>query len=137
MAKVIRKVDYFVMQAPNRPGEAARLLKALKKHDVGLLAFTAFPASGGCQVDFVPEDTQKFLRAMRVLEWDVSPRKVGFLVQGKDRTGTMAGVMNDLGKAGVNVTAIDAVTGGKKRFGALFWVKPADVAKASKLLGAK
>jgi hypothetical protein len=135
MAKV-RKVDYFVMQARNRAGEGARLLKALKQHDVGLLAFTAFPAGAGAQVDFVPEDTRRFLAAVKALGWKVSARKIGFLVQGKDKTGALAGLLNKLGKAGINVIALDGVGAGKKRFGAIFWVAPADVAKAVKLLGA-
>lgn len=135
MAKV-RKVDYFVMQAKNRPGEGARMLKALKKHDVDLLAFSAFPHGGGCQVDFVPDDSRRFLDAARALDWDVSPRKLGFLVQGKDKTGALAGLMNKLGKAGVNVTAIDGVGAGKKRFGAIFWVASVDVVKVAKLLKA-
>jgi hypothetical protein len=135
MAKV-KKVDYFVMQARNRPGEGARLLKALKKHDVGLIAFTAFPHGDGTQVDFVPEDTRRFLSAARALDWEVSPRKIGFVVQGKDKTGALAGVLNTLGKAGVNVTAIDGVSAGKNRYGALFWVAKADVARAAKVLGA-
>lgn len=135
MAK-IRRVDYFVMQSKNRPGEGARLLKALKKHDVGLLAFSAFPHGGGAQVDFIPESSKDFLSAVKALEWDVSPRKVGFLVQGKDKTGALSGTLNKLGKAGINVIAMDGVAAGKKRFGAIFWVAPGDVAKAAKLLGA-
>lgn len=136
MAKVL-KVDYFVMQARNRPGEGARMLKALKKHDVSLLAFTAFPADGGAQVDFVPESTSDFLSAAKALNWKVSTRKIGFLVQGKDKTGALSGLLNKLGKAGINVTAMDGVSAGKKRYGAIFWVLPGDVAKTAKLLGAK
>ena len=136
MAKV-RKVDYFVMQAKNRPGEGARMLKALKKHDVGLLAFSAFPQGGGAQVDFIPEDTREFLSAVKALDWEVSPRKIGFLVQGKDKTGALSGVLAKLGKAGINVIALDGVSAGKNRFGAIFWVAPADVAKTAKLLDAQ
>jgi len=136
MAKVL-KVDYFVLQAKNRPGEGAKLLKALKKHGVGLLAFSAFPAAGGAQVDFIPEDTREFLAAVKALDWDVSARKIGFLVQGKDRTGALAGVLGKLGKAGINVIAMNGVAAGKKRYGAIFWVAPADVAKAAKLLDAR
>jgi prephenate dehydratase len=136
MAKV-RKVDYFVVHARNRAGEGARMLKALKKHDVSLLALSAFPEGGGAQVDFIPEDTAEFLSAAKALNWKVSPRKIGFLVQGRDKTGALAGLLNKLGKAGVNVTAIDGISAGKKRFGAIFWVLPGDVAKTAKLLGAK
>ncbi len=136
MAKV-RKVDYFVMHAKNRAGEGARLLKALKKHNVGLLAFSAFPQGGGAQVDFIPEDTREFLSAAKALDWNVSARKIGFLVQGRDKTGALAGLLGKLGKAGINVIAMDGVSAGKKRFGAIFWVAAADVAKAAKLLGAR
>ena len=135
MAK-ISKVDYFVMQARNRAGEGAKMLKALKKHDVNLLAFSAFPEGSGTQVDFVPEDTRAFLAAVKALDWKVSPRKVGFVVQGKDKTGALASVLNKLGKAGINVIAIDGVSAGKRRFGAIFWVQPGDVAKAAKAVGA-
>ena len=136
MAKV-RKVDYFVMRGAQRVGEGAKLLKALKQHHVELLALTVFPDGDGVQIDFVPENSQKFLRAAKLLEWDVSARKIGFMVQGKNRTGALTGLLAKLGKAKINVTAIDAVTVGKKRYGAIFWVKPADVASAAKLLGAR
>jgi hypothetical protein len=136
MAKV-RKVDYFVMHVKNRAGEGARLLKALKKHGVGLLAFSAFPDGAGAQVDFVPDDTRDFLAAAKALDWEVSARKVGFIVQGKDKTGALSGLLNTLGKAGINVTALDGVSAGKKRFGAIFWVASSDVAKAAKVLGAR
>jgi hypothetical protein len=135
MAKV-RKVDYFVMHVRNRSGEGAKLFKALKKQDVGLLAFTAFPEGGGAQIDFVPEDARAFVAAAKALGWKVHARKTGFLVQGKDRTGALAGLLNKLGKAGINVTAMDAVSAGKRRYGAIFWVSPADVSKAARLLGA-
>ena len=118
MAKV-RKVDYFVMQARNRPGEGARLLKALKKHDVGLLAFSAFPEGGGAQVDFVPEDTREFLSAVRALDWEVSPRKIGFLVQGKDKTGALAGLLAKLGKDAIRELRAEA----QRRLGEKFSAK--------------
>jgi hypothetical protein len=136
MAK-IRRVDYYTMQVRDRAGEGASMLKALKKHGVGLRAFSAFPEGKGTQVDFIPEDSREFLAAAKALEWDVSTRKVGFLVHGKDRTGALAGLMGKLGKAGINVIAIDAVGSGRRRFGAIFWVKPADVARAAKILGAR
>jgi len=40
-------------------------------------------------------------------------------------------------KAGVNITALDAVAAGGGRYGAILWVKPAEVRKAAKALGAK
>jgi hypothetical protein len=133
----IRKVDYFVLRTPNRAGQGANLLKALKKHDVNLLALTAFPSVGGAQVDFIPENSAAFKAAAKKLGWKVSEKKTGFLVQGSDRVGALAGMLEKLGKAGINVTALDAVTAGWTRFGAIFWVKPKDVGKAARLLKAK
>ena len=49
----------------------------------------------------------------------------------------MLKTLDTLAAAKINVVACDAVTSGKGRFGAIFWVKPAAVAKTAKLLGAK
>jgi hypothetical protein len=135
MAKV-RKVDYFVMQARNRAGEGARLLKGLKQQGIALMAFTAFPDGGGAQVDFVADDSRAFVAAAKALKWKIHSRKAAFLVTGKDRTGALSGLLGKLGKAGINVTAMNAVAAGKRRFGAIFWVSPPDVGKTAKLLGA-
>ena len=135
MAK-IKKVDYFYTKITDRPGTGGKALKALKKHKVGLLALTAFPADGGTQVDFVPDDSRRFLAAAKALGWKVSQKKSGFLVHGKDKTGALVSVMNKLGKGGINVTAITAVTAGKRRFGAILWVKTPNLAKAARVLGA-
>jgi predicted amino acid-binding ACT domain protein len=66
----------------------------------------------------------------------VGEKKTVFLIQGDDKIGAVAEVMGKLGKAGINVTTIDAVATGKGRFGAILWVKPADVAKTAKILRA-
>ena len=49
----------------------------------------------------------------------------------------MTGILDKLATAKINVTAFDAVTSGDGRFGAIFWVKPENVAKAARLLAAK
>lgn len=58
------------------------------------------------------------------------------LIQGGDRVGALAGAYARLAAARINVTATDAVTAGRRRFGALLWVKQKDVARAKKALGA-
>ena len=73
-----RKVDYFAMKIPNRAGEAARLLKAMGKAGVNLLAFTGFPTGRGAQIDFVPASTQKFLKVAKKLRLRVGKKKAGF-----------------------------------------------------------
>ena len=136
MATTVRKTAYFSMKAPNRAGQGARLLNALAAHKVNLLAFTGFPNAGRAQVDFIPYDASRFTRAARKLGLKVSRRKTVFLAQGTDKAGAIAGVCGKLARAGINMVAMDAVASGAGRFGAIFWVKPADIAKASKVLNA-
>jgi hypothetical protein len=131
----IRKVDYFVLHAPNRPGQGARLMKALKERGVNLLAMSAFPDERGSQVDLVPESAAELKAAARAIGVELEAAKKGFLVQGKDRVGVLTKILAKLGEEKINVTAIDAVSSGK-RFGAIFWVKPMDVSRTAKLLGA-
>jgi hypothetical protein len=42
-----------------------------------------------------------------------------------------------LGKAGINITAVDAISAGEERYGAIFWVSNKDVARAAELIGAR
>ncbi len=45
MADSVRKVDYFYIELPNKPGEGAKALTALREAGVNLLAFTGFPCT--------------------------------------------------------------------------------------------
>ncbi|MCL4801126.1 MAG: hypothetical protein KJ025_16145 [Burkholderiales bacterium] len=137
MADRIRKQDYFALQVPNRPGAGARILAGLKAEGVNLLAFTGFPSRGGAQVDLVPERTAALRKAARKLKLSLGPRKRCFVIQGDDRVGALARTLDRLAQAKINVTALDAVTAGKARYGAIFWVKPKDYARAGRLLGAR
>jgi len=136
MAETVRRVQYFYVMAPDKPGEGARALQTLRDAGVNLLAFSGFPVGRRAQLDFMPEDPKAFRAAARKARWKVVGPKSGFLVEGDDRTGVMAEILGKLAAAGVNVTATDAVCAGGGRFGAIMWVKPADVARAAKVLGA-
>lgn len=135
MAEMIRKVDYFAMDVPGKPGEGARITGALAEAGVNLLAFTGFPSGRRAQIDFVPQDTAAFKAAAKQARIKVKARKTGFLVQGDDRPGAVAGLLKRLADAKINVTAIDAVAAGMGRYGAILWVKSRDVNKAAKALG--
>lgn len=133
----IKKVDYFAVEIPNRPGEAARALGAIAQAGVNLLALTGFPTGARrSQLDFIPEDSVAFRKAIKSAGLKVGARKTGFLIQGEDRPGAVAGILQKIGDAGINVTAIDALCAGAGRYGAIFWVKPEDVRKAVKVVGA-
>jgi hypothetical protein len=137
MSNTLRKVDYFYVMLPNRAGQGAKVMTALAAEGVNLLAFSGFPSGGKAQLDLMPEDSARFRKAAKKLGLKVSKRKTGFLYHGDDRVGAMTKILDKLAGAKVNVVAVDAVTSGKGRFGAIFWVKATAVAKASKVLGAR
>ncbi len=134
MMDEIKRVVYFAMDVANKPGEAARVLRTLSEAEVGLIAFSGFPRGRRAQLDFVPEDAPLFRKALRRARLKVRPKKTGFLIQGEDRRGALAEVLQDLADANINVTAVDAVSAGGGRYGAILWVKPTDVKKAAKAL---
>ena len=135
MTDTIRRVDYFYILTPNRSGEAARALKALKDAGINLLAFSGFPKGRRAQLDFVPADPVAFVKAAKKAGWKLSAKKSGFLIQGSDRTGAVADILGKLADARINVTAVDAVCAGADRYGAILWVKPPDLKRAAKALG--
>ena len=136
MADTIRLVDYFYITVPNKPGEGARALQILKDAGVNLLAFSGFPQGRRAQMDFIPADASAFKQAAKKAKWKVVGPKRGFLVQGEDRLGAIADLLERLAAAKVDVTAMDAVSIADGRYGALLWVAPKDVKKAAALLGA-
>ena len=136
MADTIRKVDYFKAQVQDKAGEGARILSALLGEGIDLLVFTGFPRGRKAQLDYIPEDGPSFRKAARKIGLAVT-KKTAFLIQGEDRPGALAGIVSKLADAGVNIIALDAVASGGGRYGAILWVKPAEVRNAAKALRAK
>ncbi|MBI4279864.1 MAG: hypothetical protein HY660_15545 [Armatimonadetes bacterium] len=135
MPDTIRLVDYFYIQISDKPGEGAAVLNHLKDSGVHLLAFHGFPTGRRAQLDFVPSDPAALRAAARKARWKLVGPKKAFLVQGDDRTGALVDHFAALAAAKVNITAVDAVAAGGS-YGAIIWVKPRDVRKAAKALGA-
>jgi len=137
MADTLRKVEYFYTMLSDAPGQGAKVLAGLAAEGVNLLAFSGFPAARKAQLDLVPENSAALKQAAKKLGIKLSAGKKGFLLQGDDRVGAMTQLLDTLAGAKINVTAMDAVTTGDGRFGAIFWVKPQAVARVAKLLGAQ
>jgi hypothetical protein len=135
MAEAVRELDYFYIEIPNKIGEGAQVLRALKNAGVNLTAFSGFPAGRRAQLDFFPADSAAFKKVARVNRWKVVGPKRGFLIQGDDRVGAVADVVGRLADAKINVIAVDAVCV-DGRYGALCWVAPRDRKRAAQLLGA-
>ena len=137
MADVVKIIEYYYTTVPDRAGAGAKVLNALKAARVNFLAFTGFPCGAGrSQLDFVPSNQRAFLAAARKARVRLEGPKKAFLIQGQDRAGALADIVNKLAKARINVTAVDAITAGRRRYGAILWVKPRNVSQAAKILGA-
>jgi hypothetical protein len=133
----VRKVSYVKLSVPSRAGQGAAVLGALADAGVNLLAFTGFPEGRGrSQIDVVARELGAVRRVARRAGWRLGGPKRAFLVQGRDRVGAVHRHMKRLAAAGVNVTAVDAVAAGGRRFGMILWVRPGDYARAARALRA-
>jgi len=137
MAKTLHKVGYFSAETPHTAGQGLRILAALRNAGVNLLAYSGFPSGRKAQLVFVPESPARFRAVARKLKLKISSRKIAFLLQGDDKVGALTDTLGKLAKAKVNLTALTAAVAGGRRFGAIFWVKPKNVAKTAKLLRAR
>ncbi len=135
MGETIRLVDYYYIETPDKPGEASRVLNQLKEAGVNLLAFSGFPKGKRAQLDFIPEDATAFKDVAKKARLKLTGPKKGFLIQGDDRAGALADVLQKLADAKINVTASVAVCAGAGRYGVVLWVKPRDVKRAAKAFG--
>ena len=137
MPDTIRRVDYYAVSVPNKPGEAARTLTALEQAGINLTGFSGFPEGRKAQMDFIPADVAAFKVAAKKAGLNIGPKKTCFNVQGEDRPGALAALTRQLAEAGINITALQAACAGEGRYSALFWVAPEDVRKTAKVLGAQ
>ncbi len=137
MKDQVLRVDYFVHTAANRPGTGAKLHGALQKAGVNLLAAHVFPVGGDkVQVDLVPENPTQLQDVAKREGLRLQGPKTTFLVQGEDRVGALAEVLDRLGKAQINVVATSGISAGSGRYGCILWVAPQQVEAAAKALGA-
>ena len=136
MANIVRRVDYYYTEVPNRAGAGAEVLKALKAGGVNLFAYNGFPSSARrAQLVFVPSDRDAFVAAAQKEGIKLVGPKTAFLIQGQDRVGDVADVVSKLGQAQINITAMQATASGAGRYGAILWVKPRNVGKTAEVLG--
>ena len=117
---------------PDKPGEGARILAALRDAGVNLIGISAFPYAQRSQLDLIPEDGAAFVEAAKGAGLKLSKKKSGFLIQGEDRPGAVAEVVKKLADAKINVTSAQVFCAGAGRYGGMLWVKAPDLRKAAK-----
>ena len=85
----------------------------------------------------MPVDAVKFAAAAKQAKWKIKGPKTCFIINSKDQVGALVPYLNKLTKAKINIRATAAVSGGSERCGAILWVDPKDVKKATEVLDAK
>jgi predicted amino acid-binding ACT domain protein len=138
MPDKVSKVAYAYVTVPDRAGQGANVLRALRKAKVNMHAYLGFPAGAGrAQLDIVPESMGALRRVAKSEGWKLSKVKRCFRIAGKDRPGAVEATIEKLARAGVSVTAASAMHAGKGAYGMVLWVKPQSYARAAKALGAR
>ncbi len=135
MANKISLVSYYKFIKADTPGSGAKFFAVFRAARVNLLAVHAFPSGKRrVQVDVVPANETAFGRAARKAKLKLGKKKKAFLIEGDDRIGILAQILETVGDAGVNVTAVTALRAGKGRYGAIFWVKEKDLRRTRRVL---
>jgi hypothetical protein len=138
MADRVRKVNYCYTKVSNRAGQGVKVLEEIKDAGIEMVAFSGFPVGRGkAQLDFVTSDMTSLRRLARKNGWRLSKTKKGFLVWGEDKEGAVHRHIKKLADKRISVTAADAVTAGKGRYGMILWVSPKNYARAARTLKAK
>ncbi len=133
----VRAVDYFHGTVASDACEACQWLSDIAEAGVNLLAFWTSPTGPGhTQLTLFPDDSDRFLSAVKggAVQW-IGPQKA-FLVQGDDHLGAAAKLYGRLSSAGVEVYSSAGVTDGRGGFGYVLYVRPGDFAAARQALGA-
>ena len=132
----VERVEYYYTVVPNRVGAGAKVFNELKAQNVSLTAFNGFPLSAqSSQLDLVPSSGAALVAAAQKAGIKLVGPKVAFMISEWEHLGAVADILNKLEKAGVNVTAMQAIETGDWRYGAILWVKPHNIGKAAQALG--
>lgn len=136
MASTIRRVEYFTTTIPDRPGQACELLAQFAKLGVNLVGMTAIPMGpDSTWLTLYPSDSNLLVTAARRLNVPLSGPQPALLVQGDDEMGALAGMLEQLAHANVNIFASYAVADGKGHYGDLILVRPELYEHAVRVLG--
>ncbi|HEV2690255.1 MAG TPA: hypothetical protein VGV35_16975 [Bryobacteraceae bacterium] len=136
MADNISRVDHYSTTIPNKVGEGARVLGALRDGGVNLIALWAYPESARqAQLEMIPASSAGFAQAAKKAGLKVGKKQTAFFINGEDRPGALVETFSKLAGAGTNIDAVKAVCGGAGRYGAIILVPQKDIRRASRALG--
>jgi len=135
MAYAIRRVEYFHSTVVDQPGEAYKVLTALKGLGVDLLAFTTVPVGPDrTQLTLFPADPSRMVSEASRAGMEIDGPHTALLLQGDDEVGALVTMHEKLYRARVNVYASTGVSDGQGRFGYVIYVRAEDCDRATKAL---
>jgi hypothetical protein len=130
----VQQLDYCYLVCGEEIPSAA-ILDALTAAGIRLLGFSAVPrAAGQSQVNLVTDNAKALEEIATRHGWKVSGSKPMLLIQGEGAPNSISKMLIELAGAGIGLTAVQTVTAGAGRFGALLWVDPEKVREAEALL---
>lgn len=133
MVDQIQQFEYQYLIAGT--ASPAGIVKALTASGVDLQGFSVFPHGlGESQVDLITDDAKVLEETAANLGWRLSEKESMFLIQGDGPPNAISGVLGRLAETNITVTAVQAVSAGGGRFGALLWVKTWKEDEAAALL---
>ena len=136
MEDFVRRIEYYYTVVPNQAGAALKVFNVLKAEHVNLVAFNGFPTSEQhSQLDLAPSSGRALVAAAQKAGIELVGPKVAFLISEWEHLGAVADVLGKLEQAGVNITAMQAISTGDWRYGAIIWIKPSYIDKAAQALG--
>jgi len=128
-------LTYYSVVIPNKPGEANKVLDALKNAGVNLIALWAYPIKGKNSVmDIAAADPKACAKALKSIGLAAGAKKQAFHFDGEDRPGAVAETVGKLAAAGINCHAAQGICAGSGRYGLLVQVADEDFKKAKKVL---
>jgi hypothetical protein len=135
MLDEIRPVEHYSFSIPNKVGEGARVLGALRDAGVNFTAIWGYPrGTGRAQFELIPENGPAFAAAAKQAKLRVK-KSAAFYIHGEDHPGAIADVLKKLAEARINVGAVQAICGGRGRYGAVVFLPANTMKKAASVLG--
>ncbi|HUB80979.1 MAG TPA: hypothetical protein VMB03_19375 [Bryobacteraceae bacterium] len=137
MVDTVKRFDYEYAVIGDDPVELADVVSEIAKSGVDLLALSeSAQAERRVQVELITGETAQLANTAREHGWKLRPRKSGFLVQGQGSPDAIGPILRELAASGIQITAMQVISAGSGRFGAILWVKPEDVERAGAILSA-
>src|SRR5262249_23031076 len=126
-----RRMRDFSVSLSHRPGELARVAKALSRYGVNLKSVTGQAMNGQVQVRFLPDDVDAARSALQASDIRFEEHEVATVLL-ENRAGELANLADKLGAAHVNILALYG-TGAAANLVEVA-VVPDDMKKAKKVL---